>query len=154
MEYAQQAQEPSIGLAGVTVDELNRMVTQLDEARLEYDKRRIHTQEQDAIVNELEGRIIATLSALNLKGFRGEAGAVELANRTSVKIPQGENKDTFFNYLKEQGVFDTLASVNSNTLNAWYKEEDKKAALEHRILRIPGLDMPTTTPILKLKRGK
>jgi hypothetical protein len=152
-QYEATTQEPSIGLGGVTVEDLKRMVSKLDQERLEYDKRRLHLQEQDAIVGELEGKLIATLEALNLKAFKGENGTVEVAYRTSVKLPQGEGKLQFFEYLKELGIFDTLASINSNTLNAWYKEEDKKAQTEKRLLRIPGLDMPTTTPILKLKRG-
>jgi hypothetical protein len=141
------------GLAGVSVEELKQLVVKLDEARIDYEKKRITAQEQNTVVEELEGRIISTLEALNLKAFKGENGTVEIAYRTSVKIPKGLGKEEFYNYLKEQGIFDTLVSVNSNTLNAWYKEELKKASDEKRLLRIPGLDTPTTSPILKLKLG-
>lgn len=144
-------QEPSIGM--VTVDEVMKLVSRYNDERLKSDSMRAELKAQDAVVDEIEGRLIATLEALNLKSFKSDVATVDVAYRTSVKTPQGEAREAFFNYLKEIGAFDSLITVNSQTLNGWYRLEEERAAKEKRLLRIPGLDMPTKTPMLKLRRN-
>lgn len=137
----------------VTVEEVKQMIERLSEERLRYDIKKAELSKQGEAVDTLEGLIISTLESLNLKSFKSDIATVDIAYRTSVKLPQDQEREKFFAYLKEIGAFDALISVNSNTLNGWYKKEAEKASKEHRLLRIPGLDMPTTSPILKMRKA-
>lgn len=105
-------------------------------------------------LDKMEADLIKILEAANLKSFKAENGQVDIRQRLSIKTPQGEQKESFFNYLKELGLFEAMATINYNTLNSWYKEEQERAVQEGRYLDIPGLDIPTMTPILYVKRSK
>lgn len=99
---------------------------------------------QEALDN-LEREIVAELEEKKLTSFDSISGKVIKTVRTSVKIPQGDDKFQFFDYLREKGQFEALATVNSAQLNKWYKEELELAQKEKKMLVIPGLGLPTSS---------
>lgn len=96
-------------------------------------------------LDKLEREIVAELEERKLTSFDSRSGKLIKTVRTSVKIPQGDEKQAFFEYLKSTGHFEALATVNSQSLNKWYKEEMELAIKEKKMLVIPGLGMPTTS---------
>lgn len=99
---------------------------------------------QEALDN-LEREIVAELEEKKLTSFDSVSGKLIKTVRTSVKIPQGDDKYAFFEYLKANGQFEALATVNSAQLNKWYKEELELAQKEKKMLVIPGLGLPTSS---------
>ena len=60
------------------------------------------------------------------KYFVDDIGTMSITQRSQVTVPKDrKSKEAFFNYLKSLGedVFYLLATVNSQSLNSWYKEQ-------------------------------
>ncbi len=97
------------------------------------------------LLDNLEREIVAELEERKLSSFDSVSGKLIKTTRTSVKIPQGDDKFAFFDYLRERGQFEALATVNSAQLNKWYKEELELATKEKKMLVVPGLGLPTSS---------
>lgn len=82
-------------------------------------------------------------------------GTLSMQNMFSVKVPAGDNKAEFFEYLKERGIFEDMATIHSATLNSWYKQEIDAAIEEGNAdFRIPGIEEPKIVKRLGMRRGK
>ena len=106
-------------------------------------------------VKELEVKIIHILDAHEMDKFSASGiGTISRHSRFSVKVPKTqEDREAFFSYLKGHGVFETMITVNSNTLNAWYKEEIEKASIEGKDdVNIPGLKDISTYDVLSWRK--
>ena len=91
-------------------------------------------------------------------------GTVKIIERKSVRTPKtAEDKRKFFNYLEEvygPSLMQSMQTVNSKTLNGFYREEankatshmseQEKAAYEHRL---PGLEPPQSFVTLSFRKG-
>jgi hypothetical protein len=105
-------------------------------------------------VEEAELKMVSLLNESGLKNFRCDAGLVSLAERLSVKTPKSpEDREAFFSYLRDKGLFDQMISVNSATLNSFYKNEFE-AAKERGDddFKIPGINEETMTVILSYRK--
>ena len=89
-------------------------------------------------IADLKYKIKTILEAAELDKFESQFATVSLVRMQSVKLPQGEAREAFYNYLKERGEFDSLISVNSNTLTAYVKREFELNA-ENVFFEIPGI---------------
>lgn len=81
-------------------------------------------------------------------------GKIVIQKRFSVRQPKDpEEREKFFNYLREKGLFEDMVSVNSMTLNAYYKQELETARQEGNFdFAIPGLSEPTVVEYVTLRR--
>ncbi len=106
-------------------------------------------------LEEQEFRILNYLEATSSDRFDAPSCTVFRREKTSVKTPKTEEqKAAFFNYLKEKGLFDSMITVNSQTLNGWYKSEQEVARSKGQFeFSIPGLEEPTIYYDLNV-RGK
>lgn len=108
-------------------------------------------------LDEVEALILQTLADNDLKSFKSSHGLVVRSLRYSIKTPKSnEEKVAFFEWLnKEKGreVYWAMATVNSQTLNAFYKAE-MEAAKEAGTFdfSIPGLGAPEAQPILSRRK--
>ncbi len=111
----------------ITIQEVKSAIKRLDELDADLD---VHAK-ATKILNEektaLKAHITGMLKEMNEKTFKSEFGTVTKVTDFSVKMPQGEDKEKFFNYLKERGAFESLVSVNYQTLNSYYKEQKELA---------------------------
>lgn len=138
----------------VTVEQLKLKCERAFDLRSEVDMKKAELSAIQKDLDEIENEIVAVLEELGLKSFKSSTGTVETRVRQSVKVPQGDGRQEFFNYLKDRGLFDSLITVNSQTLNAWYKQETEIAQQEKRMLVVPGLEMPTSSVSVVLKRNR
>lgn len=99
-------------------------------------------EKEKSVLADMTEEIKKTLEAGGLENFSSKSCTVSVQQKTSVKVPKSpEQREAFFGYLKERGVFEDLITVNSQTLNSWYnaeKEEFDKTNPE--VFAIPGLD--------------
>jgi len=102
----------------------------------------------------LEAELIDAMAKLDMRSFKEGGLNFIRTEKSSVTIPKGEAKDEFFDYLKKVGHFEALATVNSATLNSWYKSEDEAAkARGEPYAVIPGLEMPTIRVGLTVRKA-
>src|SRR3990167_8722461 len=81
-------------------------------------------------------------------------GTIFRVDKFSVKVPKTpEERDAFFKYLKERGLFESMITVNSQTLNSWHSEELAQAKLNGEIdFKVPGLNEVTLYSRLGLRK--
>lgn len=95
------------------------------------------------------------IEASEIQKFTAHGFTFFIEEKESVSIPKSpEAKEAFFNYLKEMGMFDSMITVHSATLNSTYKSL-ADAALKEGILEfsIPGIEPPTSYKTLKLRKS-
>lgn len=100
----------------------------------------------------LEREIVGELDKLGVNSFESQSGKLIKTVRTSVKVPQGDDKLAFLEFLKTQGIMEALVTVNSNTLNSWYRERLEEALQKKEMLVIPGLAMPTSSSSISFRK--
>ena len=102
--------------------------------------------------------VAGILEHLGQDAYLTPLAKVSVSEKTSYALPAGlENKKKFFEYLKERGVFDDMATINSNTYNGYVKEEFENALKKGEFLNIPGVPeakVHRTIKLTKLKQGK
>jgi len=105
-------------------------------------------------LRDVEHKVLNYLEEYGMKNFSSEYGTVIRSKRYSVRQPQTpENREAFFGYLKEQGVFDELISVNSRTLTSWVRQEIEAKKDEGDCDFVPpGLDKPEITEQISLRK--
>ncbi len=120
------------------------------EAEKASDKKKV-TEELEIAEKEM----ISMLTEANLPSFKSEYGNVFISHRLSVKTPKTpEDRAVFFNYLRLEGVFDSMITVNSATLNSFYKAQIEEAkARGEDDFEIPGLTEVTVEQNLAFRRS-
>lgn len=90
---------------------------------------------------------------LEKTSYDSELGKIILTTRFSVTVPKGDEKERFFTYLKDRGIFEDMATVNSQTLNAWYRSEMDQAKENGDFdFQIPGIKEPMAYEQLQLRK--
>ena len=101
-----------------------------------------------------EDEFIKILQESNNDNFSSSVGKLYLSNRTSYKVPADpEAKMMFFDFLKKEGIYDEVISVNSAKLNSLAKEYHEVAAKNNDpFFRVPGLGEPTIMTTLNFRK--
>lgn len=99
------------------------------------------------VIEDLDLKIIAHLNEVGLKTFKVPGvGSVTKKDNFSFKTPKtNEEKDALFDYIKTnygEDVLKAKLSINSQTLNAWAKEEMENNQ-DDPLFSIPGLGEPS-----------
>lgn len=137
-------------MSDISVEELKRYCEGVANAREKVEQAKEILKSNQETLEECEIRLLAALEESKLKTFKNELGAFTIKNTESVKIPHGEAKDAFFEFLKEKGMFEALATIHSKTLNSWYNEEAKKDPF----FKAPGLEAPTVYQKIVFTKAK
>lgn len=132
------------------VEDLKRYCDLLAEQREKVERVKDGLKIEQELLDKAEAILLAALEKAGLKTFKSPTGSFSVTNTQSVKVPSGEAKDAFFNYLKEKNMFEALATVHSKTLNSWYNEEVKKDAF----FKVPGLEDPTSYQKIRFVKAK
>ena len=138
-------------------------MSELEEiCRKAYEKK-VEIESLEDIISKLKGELegykdilVEHLNHFEKSSYDSGFGRITVKNITSVSSPKDpESREHFFNYLKEKGSFEDMISVNSKTLNSWYKQEMDTAIAEGRIdFQIPGLPEPYTKQTITFAKKK
>lgn len=139
-----------------TIEKLDALCKRLKELRESIVQQKdtlkaLHNQEY-----ALEKTIANAIIASGRTNYSSPHGTISVGQRLSVSMPQNiEDKKKFFDYLKQEGMYDSLITVNSNTLNSFIKS--KKQEMEENgvfdDLNIPGLPPPNVMEIISFRKG-
>ena len=103
----------------------------------------------------LEAKIMGYLEEMEKDSHKGRLGTVYRVKRFSVQTPKTpEDKEAFWAWvLKSKGVdvYRSLRSVNSRTLQAFYKEELEAAG--DIDFKMPGVQEPTYSETIGTRKG-
>lgn len=140
----------------ITVKEIKDAVFALRSVDLEIDKLSEQLKKLNEEKSGLKSKLTLMLKECGEKNFTCELGTITKVTDYSVSMPQGEAKQKLFDFLRERGVFESLATVNYQTLNAYYKEqwelakkEDPMAALN---FSLPGIGEPKSFETIKFRK--
>lgn len=140
----------------ITIEEVKALVKELADTRILIAELNKPVTAAELKKKELQAKITGLLRDMNEKSYECEFGRVSRVAEFSVKLPQGEDKLKFFEYLKEKGLFEAYATINYASLNAYYKAElesakkgDPLAALN---FSLPGIGEATTFETIRFKK--
>lgn len=105
---------------------------------------------------ELSTQLLNILDATGITSFKYGEATFFTSQQTSVKTPKTEEaKYEFFKYLKTLGLFESMISIDSRTLNKLYKSMAEEA-LEKGVLdfRMPGIDEPIEYKEIRVRYGR
>lgn len=150
-EIAKQAGQP------VTVEGLDKLIQELMQEEDFAESVGDFVKDLNKSIAGKEGRIVAVMEEMGRDDYQSDVATIGFDNRWSVNNPATEeDKKLFYNYLRERGIFEAMVSVNSNTLNAYYKRELAEAEErgEGVTFGLPGIGAPKLFKKLRLRRRK
>jgi len=149
-------QEKPIG--DVTMQELDLLGQAIFKLKKEIEEQERFIDGRKETLNKMQGKMLSILERFGRTNYAipGE-GMLIKTERLTVTLPKTpEDRESFFKYLRDKGLFEDLVTVNSQTLNAFYKKEFEAAAQEGRAVgfKIPGISEPKTVVNLNVRKGK
>jgi transcriptional regulator of heat shock response len=140
---------------GLTLEALTDACKTLADIREAKRKLEDEIKKYDERQKGLEAKVLEYLTQYGLPSFKFSGGTVSVTNRKSVKQPETlEDKAKFFDYLKDQGVFMELVSVNSRTLTSWASKEIEARETQGEYgFEIPGLKAPEIFKTISLRKA-
>lgn len=137
----------------ITVDELQEKCRVLFEKRKLYDEAKAEASRLHGDYSTLEFEISEIMLALDMKTFNSKYGAITLRKKEYYPIPkESVQKDAIRKYMEEKGIFDQYWSIHSQSYNSWVKQELEIAKEEKRFLNLPGVESPTISYDLAMKK--
>lgn len=141
----------------ITVEEMNKHAEAISLKKVEYaEAKKISTNLLNEL-DKLEEQMGQMLLDLGQDSFRTPFGTMILTTRKSFKTPKDEeSREQFFGKLKEMGVFDSMISVNSQTMNAFLKAEYENAEARGEDMvtyKFAGIEPPTISVTASLRKA-
>lgn len=144
-------------MSEVKVSELDELLQKMADKEKEIDALTEVLTNHNKEFTQLKFRAVAFLQELDRDNYSAPAGKIEMKDQWRVNLPKtDQDKMLFFDFLKEQGIFEKMATVNSNSLNSLYRSywEDAKAKGEGMTFGLPGIGAPIIDRIPKFKASK
>jgi len=138
----------------ITVKQLHDAIIDLKEIKNQKDSAE---DILSGISERYEAQKLRVLDMLQKTGKQGEkipgVANVVVANSFYVAQPNGADNEAAFNSWLAENNLDNLRKVNTQTLNAMFRERLEAAAENGEIVVIPGLEAPTTKTTLRILKG-
>lgn len=141
-------------LSGVTVQQLEGMIKEMYELDDQIGALEAEADKIKKVRDNTKARVLTIFQEFNKTSYRTGRGIIVRQKRFTVAHPKDpEKKAAFYGFLKEQGVFEDMVSVHSQTLNSWYKEQMDEAIKAGNVdFAVPGVDEPKMVETLVLRR--
>lgn len=137
----------------ISVEELNDKCRVLFESRKAYEDKKAEASKLNEAYEQAEKEVVEILLALEMKNFDSKYGKVSIVQKEYYHVPKAaEDKEKIRKYLEEKGLFENLWGINSMTWNSWLKKEKEIAVEERRFLDIPGVEVPTISYDLRMRK--
>lgn len=141
----------------VTVQELDELVKELKEKNQIKDKIEDELKSCNKEIGGLEAKITLYLKELGRESYESPHGKVSIKQKWSVNLPADDlAKREFFEWLRENNIFDKYATVNSRSLQSLFKAEwdEAKKKGEGFNFTLPGLLPPKLYETTEFKENK
>lgn len=140
----------------VTLKDMDALIEEIAAKRNEIDAQAEIVKALNKQLDDLEIKCIGYLKELNRENYQSPVGTIYQIKKWRVSTPKTEaDKEAFFAYLKERGLFNQYATVNSNSLNAYYASEFEAAKERGEFgFTIPGLSAPSLYETVGFRKAK
>lgn len=130
-------------MSDTSIATMEALCSEAFQLRIQIDAIEDGLKEKRELLDALNSKILLLLEAHNKNKWETNSGVFQIRERTSVRTPKtDEEKRKLFEWLQNKGIFWSTVSVNSNTLNALYKNQMEVAAQEGTDVVIPGVGEP------------
>lgn len=143
-------------LEGITLKNFEDMCKEGFSLKGKISHMQAQVDEEETKLQKLKDNIMLVLDKFGKAKQDTAMGLVYISEKLSVVHPkESEERTKFFDWLKSKGIFETLVSVNSRTLNKIYNDEREIAIDEGKTdFRIPGIGEPHLIKTLNFKQAK
>lgn len=141
----------------MTLSDLEKQCAEIAAQRLLCEQAAGAKKVEDEKLATLEGKMMETLTALGRDSFQSKVGTFYKTHKMSFRLPKDpSDKEAYFKYLQNQGVYDAMVTVNSMTHNSYCKQQFEIAQAEGKGLdfKIPGVGEPTILENLSFRKSK
>lgn len=144
----------------VTVEELDKLLAEYTRVEEEKEQLALQVTEKNKELSRIEFRVTAFLEELGRQKFESPIAKCEIKEEWRVNMPADDvAKAALFQHLRERGIFDAYATVNSQSLNALYRKDlaEAEARGEAMTFTMPGIEAPKIlkrTKIKPLRKGE
>lgn len=110
---------------------------------------------EETKLRDLEGKLLMHMEETEQEQVHIPGrGKIHTVDRFTVPVPKNmDDKKAFFKHLTERGIFFEMASVNSQTLNSFYKSEMEAAiARGDSDFKLPGIAEPSHIRTLSVRK--
>jgi len=135
------------------VGEMGSLIELISKKRSEIDQIELTVKALNKELKTLEEKALSLLEGMGLKSYPSPFGTVTARETWRVNVPQGDNREKFFSFLKDKGL-GAMMTVNSNTLNSYFNKEWQAAIDSGRAMEfsIPGIGEPSRYVSLSLRK--
>ena len=127
------------------LSDLQKLCVEMVELRKAKDDLAEQTKTVNKKLAGMMGQAVEHLEEHGLRRFDFGAGKISVTEKRSVKVL---DKFKLFDWLRSKDIFESIVSVNSQTINKIYKDEFEAAQengdIDFLSQGIPGLSEPTT----------
>lgn len=108
----------------ITVKQLEEAIDKCFDLKAEHAEMKKNTALKWLEVEEMQIKIETMLTALDKTSYKSKKGTFGFQIEEGFSLPKDdESREQFFKHLKEKGMYDTMITVNSATLNSFAKGE-------------------------------
>lgn len=144
-------------MSEVKVSELDQLISEIQEKRAISEAVKHELTQMNNEIGVLEQKAIAYLAELNRSSYKSPHGTIMVAEKWRFNLP---NKDDgsmskFFEYLRDKGVFEQYATLNSNSYNSLLLTEWEEAKKQGKGLEfsVPGVPEPKLHKQFSFRKG-
>lgn len=141
----------------LTINEFDEVLKSIALQQEKIEVKEAELTELNKELARLEGKATNYLNELGRTEYDSPHGKGIIEQKWRVNLPSTDlEKKDFFEYLREKGIFDKYATVNSNSLNSLYMSEwnNAKKEGEGMTFNMPGIGAPKLFEKFKLKPKK
>jgi len=107
----------------ITVSDLDNFCERIDMQNTICKKAAEVLKEEKALLESMKAEGMAHLEGLERENYKSDFCTIYMKNNFSVKLPaEPHNREKFFNWMKDKGIFESKISVHSRTLVTMYNE--------------------------------
>lgn len=138
----------------ISIDELRDKARQVLKHRQLLDEMKSQMSEVQEQYEDAKIEFSQMLDRAGMERYDIDGSTISISERTSVRVPADESdRQAFFDYLRSQGIYERMITVNSRTLNSWYRgEEEAKARDGIFDFQVPGINQISTYRELTIRK--
>jgi hypothetical protein len=140
----------------ITLEDFKKTCTELFAQRTKVDEMTALLKVEADKLDDLKSKVLVCLEQHEMEKYHVEGfGLIFTSERFTVPTPKSvEAKKEFGKYLQKKGIFWELMSVNSQTLNSFYKTEMEAAIAKGDVdFKVPGIGEPSHMRVLNVRKG-
>jgi len=149
--------QSSIEQHNPTAKELDQLVIDIFEQRKKIEEMDALTAIENNKLSAMKQKAVLYLEELGRENYKlPGSGTIGISEKWRFSLPKtDEDKAAFFSFLKEKGLFEKYATVNSTSYNSYLNSEWETAKEEGRGMefQIPGVPEPTFYRDLSIRKG-